>query len=265
MACTFNQTIDYKNSLTIGCLMGVNLRVIKPKSPIVLAHVTSILATQHWNLSIWLNMNLLPPKKLTIFFLFSFSDLVSILVPYSSSFCSIEVFFLSLPSYASRSTSSLLIPLLILQKTRSLVDLLIFCTLGATREEWKKIKCKGWNGREGPTFILSGPIKLFPKIITLFAKHRIGSWILIWAKCCSFLLDFENVLLPKHDIDSLMPFSCSFHWISKTCYYQNEASVHWCPFHVLFCWIPFQWKGKRCQWMWEDGFYFHPSISHPQH
>ncbi len=155
-------------------------------------------------------MNLPPPKKLTIFLLFSFFDLVSILVPYSSFFCSIEAFCLSLPSYASRSTSSLLTPPLILPKTRSLVDLLIFCTFGATREEWKKIKCKGWNGREGPTFILSGPIELFPKIVTLFAKHWIGSWILIWAKHCSFLLDFENALLPKHDIDSLMPFSCSF-------------------------------------------------------
>jgi hypothetical protein len=46
MASTFNQTINYKNSLTIGCLMGVNLRIIKPESPIILAHVTSLLATQ---------------------------------------------------------------------------------------------------------------------------------------------------------------------------------------------------------------------------
>jgi hypothetical protein len=65
-------------------------------------------------------------------------------------------------------------------KTRSLVDLLIFCTLGAIWEEWEKIKCEGWNGKEGPIFILGGLIKLFPKIVVLFVKCGIGSWIPIW-------------------------------------------------------------------------------------
>jgi hypothetical protein len=46
MAFTFNQTIDYKNSLTIGCLLGVNFTVVKPKNPIVFAHTTSLLTTQ---------------------------------------------------------------------------------------------------------------------------------------------------------------------------------------------------------------------------
>jgi hypothetical protein len=45
MASTFNQTMDYKNSLT-KCLMGVNLKVIKLESIIVHAHGTSLLATQ---------------------------------------------------------------------------------------------------------------------------------------------------------------------------------------------------------------------------
>jgi len=42
---TFNQTINYKNSLT-KCHMGVNFKVIKLESPIVRAHATSRLATQ---------------------------------------------------------------------------------------------------------------------------------------------------------------------------------------------------------------------------
>jgi hypothetical protein len=62
----FNQTMHYKNSLT-KCQMGVNL-----ESLIVCAHATSLLATQHWNLSIWRNIILPPLKKLTFnFFHFS--------------------------------------------------------------------------------------------------------------------------------------------------------------------------------------------------
>jgi hypothetical protein len=36
-------------------------------------------------------------------------------------------------------------------------------------------KCKRWNGREGLTFILGGPAKLFLKRNELFAKCDIGS------------------------------------------------------------------------------------------
>lgn len=67
MAFTFNQSIDYKNSFMIRCLMDVNYKVVKPKNPIIFAHTTSLLTTQRWNLSIWLNINLSPPEKLTIF------------------------------------------------------------------------------------------------------------------------------------------------------------------------------------------------------
>jgi hypothetical protein len=45
MASTFNRTINYKYSLTIGRLMGVNLRVVKLEKPINFAHATSLLAT----------------------------------------------------------------------------------------------------------------------------------------------------------------------------------------------------------------------------
>lgn len=58
-------------------------------------------------------------------------------------------------------------------------------------------KWKGWNGKEGPTFILGRLAKLFPKRATLFANCGIDSWILIQAMCCTFSLEFENVLLPK--------------------------------------------------------------------
>jgi len=64
---------------------------------------------------------------------------VSISVP-SSSFYSTTTFCLSLPSYESFSTSSLFIPPFILPKTKSLVDLPIFCTLGVIRKEWEKRK-----------------------------------------------------------------------------------------------------------------------------
>jgi hypothetical protein len=67
MAFTFNQSFDYKNSFMTRCLMDVNYKVVKPKNPIVFAHTTSLLTTQRWNLSIWLNINLSPPDKLTIF------------------------------------------------------------------------------------------------------------------------------------------------------------------------------------------------------
>jgi len=129
----------------------------------------------------------------TAFLLFSFSSSISISVPSSSSFCSKVAFILSLPSYASLFASSLLTPPFILVKTRSLVDLPIFYILGVTQEEWEKIKCKGWNEKEGPTFILGGPIKLFPKTIVLFVKHSINSWISIWVKHYTFLLDSEIV------------------------------------------------------------------------
>jgi hypothetical protein len=50
-------------------------------------------------------------------------------------------------------------------------------------------------------FILSGPIELFLKVIALFIKHSIGSWILIRAMRYASLLDYENPLLPRHGVD----------------------------------------------------------------
>jgi hypothetical protein len=44
----------------------------------------------------------------------------------------------------------------------------------------------------------------------LSAKRGIGSWILIRMTHYTFSLDFENVLLLKHDIMLVMPFSRSF-------------------------------------------------------
>jgi hypothetical protein len=71
IASMFNQTMHNKNSLT-KCQMGVNLKDVKSESLIVCAHSTSLLATQHLNLSIWLNIILPPLKKLTFnFFHFS--------------------------------------------------------------------------------------------------------------------------------------------------------------------------------------------------
>jgi len=60
-------------------------------------------------------------------------------------------------------------------------------------------------------------------------------------------------------------FHVLFRLILKTRYYQNVTSIHWSHFRIIFRWISFQQKDKRCQWMWEDEFYFLPSISHPQH
>jgi len=105
---------------------------------------------------------------------------------------------------------TLFIPLLILPKTEVWVKLPIFCTLRAIWKEWKKRKCKEWNGRKGPTFIFGGPTELFLKIIVLFAKCNIGFWILIRVTCCTSSLDFKNLLLPKCGINWLMPFPCSF-------------------------------------------------------
>jgi hypothetical protein len=47
IAFTFNQTINCKNYLMVGCLMDVNLRVVKLASLIDFSHATSMLATQH--------------------------------------------------------------------------------------------------------------------------------------------------------------------------------------------------------------------------
>jgi hypothetical protein len=145
----------------------------------------------------------------THFHFLSFFNYVSILVASTSSFCSTTSFYLSFSRCESLSTASLFTPC-ILPKTDFLVVLAIFCTLGATQEEWGKKKCKMWNGREGPTFILGGPIELFPIIIVLFIIHGISSWILIRATHYTFSLDSENVLLPKHDTNFLMLFSHSF-------------------------------------------------------
>jgi hypothetical protein len=128
---TFNRTMDCKNSLT-KCCMGANFWVVKLESPTIQARATSQLATQHWNLSIWLNMNLPLSKRLImIFFLFVY-NFVSILVPPSSSFCSAKALCLFLSCYISLSTSSLFTPPLI---TNLRVDLLSFYILGATRKE----------------------------------------------------------------------------------------------------------------------------------
>jgi hypothetical protein len=62
----------------------------------------------------------------------------------------------------------------------------------------------------GPTFLLDGPTELFPKIVVLFVKCDIGFWILIWAMSGTVLLDFKNMLLSKHGIVSMMPFSLFF-------------------------------------------------------
>ncbi len=204
MASTFNWIINYENLLMIRCLMGVNLRVIKLESPIDFAQATSLLITQLWHLSIWLNISLTPLEK--IFLLLSFSSLASI--PSSSLFCSIIIFCPFLFNYENLFASSLFTLPFILPKTKSFVDLLIFCTLWVIWMKWKKIKCKGWNGKEGPTFIFGGPIELF-------VKHGVGYWILIWAMHCTFSLDSANTLLPKRDINSLMPFVLSFLLDSK--------------------------------------------------
>lgn len=145
----------------------------------------------------------------THFQFFSFFNYVSILVPSSSSFCSITTFYLSFFCCESLSTSSLFTPC-ILPKTNFLVVLLIFCTLGATQKEWEKRKCKEWNGRESPTFILGGPTELFPITTALFTKHGIISWILVQVTHYTFSLDSKNTLLPKRDINLLMLFLHSF-------------------------------------------------------
>lgn len=231
---------------------------VKLKNAIVFAHATSLLATQHWNLSIWLNIKL-PRLKKVIIFLLSFFGLISISIPSFSSFCSTIAFYLSLASYASLFVSSLFIPPLILLKTKARVNLLIFYTRATIQKDWKKRKCEGWNGRKGPTFILSGLIKLFPKTTTLFTKHDINSQIPIWVTHCSFLLDSKNALLSKCNIDSLMLFARSPLLDSKNTLSKcNISSLM--PFPRSFLLDIILMKGKRCQWMWEDMFYFHPSI-----
>jgi hypothetical protein len=149
---------------------------------------------------------------MTLFFFVS--SFVSILVPPSSSFYFAKALCLFFSCYISLSTSSLLTPALIINL---LVDLLKFYILGAIRKEWKKRKCKGWNGKKGPTFILSGWTKLFIEKVALFSKHNIGSWIPIQTmhlRCC-----------------------------------KNMALVHWCHFLILFCWILLRWIDITCHWM----------------
>jgi hypothetical protein len=75
--------------------------------------------------------------------------------------------------------------------------------------------------------------------MALFAKFSIGYWIPIQPMRCAFSLDFKNMLLPKHNIGSLMPllFFIGYHF--------NEKA-----------------KGP---WMQEDEFNLYPSISHQQH
>jgi hypothetical protein len=154
----------------------------------VVMHVTSPLTTQCYNLSIWLNIILPPLKKLIIFHLIfvsisfilvfllytkffclslsSSENLSTIILPplekliifhFLSIFSSLLFLFLLYinllpisPCCESLFASSLLTPPFILLKINFLVDLQILCTLRATWEEWKKRKCKGWNGREGP-------------------------------------------------------------------------------------------------------------------
>jgi hypothetical protein len=62
----------------------------------------------------------------------------------------------------------------------------------------------------GSHIILGGPIELFPKTIMLFANCGIGYWISIRVTSGTTLLDFENTLLLKHGIISMMPFLLSF-------------------------------------------------------
>lgn len=245
----------------IGCLVDVNLRVVKHANIINFVHATSLLTTQHWNLFIWLNINLPALKKLT-FFLVLFFDLISILDPSSSLFYFRIAFYLSLSSYESLSTSSLFTPLILL-KIKLLVNLLIFYTLRATWAKWQTIRCKRWNGKEDPTLYLVGQSSCFQKqlcclqTVVLVIGYRFG-WqvvLLCWISkthYCWNMASFQWCL-----------FYFLFPWILKTHCYQNAASVHWCPFCILFHWILFEQKGKRCQWMWKNGFYFHPTISHP--
>ncbi len=75
--------------------MGINFKVVKPKNPIVQAHATTQLDTQHQNLSIWLNKILPPSKRLTIILFFSFSNYVPISILPSSSFCITITLYLS--------------------------------------------------------------------------------------------------------------------------------------------------------------------------
>ncbi len=81
--------------------------------------------------------------KNTITFFFFIFGFVSILIPSSSSFYFATTFYLFFSCCDNLSASSLFTHLFILLKTNVLVNLLNFCTLGATQEEWKKRKCKG--------------------------------------------------------------------------------------------------------------------------
>jgi hypothetical protein len=76
-----------------------------------------------------------PSEKLTIFLLLLFSSFFSISIPSSSSLCSTTTFYLSLSNCENLYASSLLTPPFILLKTKTLVDLPIFCTLGFIRME----------------------------------------------------------------------------------------------------------------------------------
>jgi hypothetical protein len=161
MCFMLNQTMDYRNSLT-KCCMGISFKVTKWKGSIVWTHATSRLATQCWNLSLWLNKILPLPYRLIIILFLSFSNYVSILVPPSTSVCSIVPFRLFL-------TSMLFFLPLIYWLLLSFFWTFFFgciyqffCTWGVIWEEWKKRKCKRWNGRKGPTFILNWPVELIP-------------------------------------------------------------------------------------------------------
>ncbi len=107
-------------------------------------------------------------------FFFFVSSFVSISVPPSSFLYYVATLCLSLFYYTSLF-ASLFIPPFMFPKNNFLVYIKNFCILGTNWKEWDKRKCKGWNGRKGPTFKLSGLVKLFLKTITLFAKRGINS------------------------------------------------------------------------------------------
>jgi hypothetical protein len=64
------------------------------------------------------------------------------------------------------------------------------------------------------------------KTTTLLAKRGIGSKIPIRVTHYTLSLDFENALLPKSDIISMMPFLRSFSLDFEMGCCQNLASVH---------------------------------------
>jgi hypothetical protein len=111
-------------------------------------------------LSIKLNKILPLSERLTMILFFSISSFISILVPPSSSFWSAITFYLSFYCCDSLSTSSLFIPPLIFPKIVFLVCTKFLHSRNNLRR-MKQINCKGWNGRKGTTFILSGLAKFF--------------------------------------------------------------------------------------------------------